>query len=319
MRIYVCIDDTDNIDSIGTGTVADYIKEKIEEELELVCTPTTRHQLLIHEDIPYTSHNSSMCFVVEQSRSDMVNTLDMLDKSDTQVFENEANLWTESYEQIKRIATDTILEYRAEGSDPGLCVVLNPDEEVHSKLIQFGMEAKVSIKTKSDAYGLASALGIHLSEHGGTGGGVIGAMAGVGLRLSGNDGEVKASLKSLDKGLYSVEALMALPEVDVIRHRDSLSIVESGDILFTSKSKTILRDGQFTLFVLGSEGAYKALEKKAIRKMEIKQKQDDGENKHCKHFVRDVYEECIDEKKVCANCSYRRWTAHAFKCLLDQL
>ena len=309
MKIYVCIDDTDNIDSIGTGTVADYIKTKIESELDLSCTPTTRHQLLIHEDIPYTSHNSSMCFIVNLRELE-VETESAVDKS---------TLWAEQLEQIKKIAMNTVLEYKAEGSDPGLCVVLNPNDEVSSKLIQFGMETKISIKTKSEAYGLASSLGVHLSEHGGTGGGIIGAMAGVGLRLSGNDGEVKASLKSFDKGSYSVESLMALPEVEIIRHIDSMAIISSGDITFTNKSKTILRKGQFTLFVTGLEGAYRALEKKQIRKMEIKQNRTDAEKEHCKHFMRDVEEECIDDKKVCANCSCRRWTNTSFKCLLDQL
>ena len=65
MKFYLCIDDTDNIDSIGTGTIAGYIKEHIEEQNWASCTQITRHQLLIHEDIPYTSHNSSMCFVGE--------------------------------------------------------------------------------------------------------------------------------------------------------------------------------------------------------------------------------------------------------------
>lgn len=304
MKIYVCIDDTDNIDSIGTGTVADYIKEKIEAELDLVCTPTTRHQLLIHEDIPYTSHNSSMCFIVG------------LKDADTQVSADDDTMWIDQLEQIKMIATNTVLEYKAEGSDPGLCVVFNPNDEMSSKLIQFGRETKESIKTKQEAYTLASSLGIHLTEHGGTGGGIIGAMAGVGLRLSGNDGEVKASLKSLEKGIYSVETLMSLPEVEIICHIDSMAVIKSGDITFTNKSKTILRNGQFTLFITGSEGNYKALEKKQIRKMETKQKRDDAENEHCKHFIRDVDEECIDDKKVCANCSYRRWTEATFRCLL---
>ena len=46
-----------------------------------------------------------------------------------------------------------------------------------------------------DAYLLAEQFPeLSLSEHGGTGDGVIGALAGVGLRLSGSDGRIKGKI-----------------------------------------------------------------------------------------------------------------------------
>lgn len=62
MHIVLCIDDTDNIDSRGTGELATLIADAIEEKGWGSCTGITRHQLFIHPDVPYTSHNSSMCF-----------------------------------------------------------------------------------------------------------------------------------------------------------------------------------------------------------------------------------------------------------------
>ena len=58
MKLLICIDDTDNLDSIGTGQL-----------LENLCADlaarglgrggfVTRHQLLIHEEIEYTSGRS---------------------------------------------------------------------------------------------------------------------------------------------------------------------------------------------------------------------------------------------------------------------
>ena len=117
MNIIVCIDDTDDIDSIGTGQVADYIKERITDNLGLECSMTTRHQLYIHEDIPYTSHNSSMCF---------------------EVFTNN----TSFIEQIKEIAIATINEFMAEGSDPGLCIAANLSEDSIKQLMNFCFETK---------------------------------------------------------------------------------------------------------------------------------------------------------------------------------
>ena len=62
MKFYLCIDDTDNLDSIGTGTIAEQIQQKLIAAGYGPCSLITRHQLFIHQDIPYTSHNSSMCF-----------------------------------------------------------------------------------------------------------------------------------------------------------------------------------------------------------------------------------------------------------------
>ena len=58
-------------------------------------------------------------------------------------------------------------------------------------LIDFGRRAKQEVLSKVLACDLAGELGIHLSEHGGTGDGVVGALAGIGLRLSGNDGRFR--------------------------------------------------------------------------------------------------------------------------------
>jgi hypothetical protein len=79
----------------------------------------------------------------------------------------------------------------AKGSDPGLCMAKLNDQLQNEKLIEFGLKAKSHVLCKSEAYNLAKETEIHLSEHGGTGIGVIGALAGIGLRLTGNDGRYR--------------------------------------------------------------------------------------------------------------------------------
>jgi len=160
INILVCIDDTDNIDSRGTGELASILAETIERKSWGKATPVTRHQLLIHPDIEYTSHNSSMCF--------------------------EANIEQEYLADITRFSMDFLLKESAEGSDPGLCIVPLDTLKDKQELINYGHNAKKNVLSKETAYALAKKLDIHLSEHGGTGIGVIGALAGTGLRLSGN-------------------------------------------------------------------------------------------------------------------------------------
>lgn len=70
MRILVSIDDTDTIKAEGaevrgTGQLASLIRQAIEDWGWGYCAPVTLHQLFIHPDIPYTSHNSAMCFQAE--------------------------------------------------------------------------------------------------------------------------------------------------------------------------------------------------------------------------------------------------------------
>lgn len=134
MRVYVAIDDTDNIEIGATGQTANNIIKMIEDNNWGQCSALTRHQLLLHRDIPYTSHNSSMCFIAEIKPS----YLDAL---------------------IEK-AADLLRSESAPGSDPGLCVV--PEEQVSARdqrqLIAFGYKAKEKVIEKQEAYTLAGML-----------------------------------------------------------------------------------------------------------------------------------------------------------------
>ena len=72
------------------------------------------------------------------------------------------------------------------GSDPGLAVAGHDD--VPLEITAFGLEAKMTVRTQDEARALARKCGIRLAGLGGTNGGVIGALAGIGLAASGNDG-----------------------------------------------------------------------------------------------------------------------------------
>jgi hypothetical protein len=98
-------------------------------------------------------------------------------------------------QDITALAGDFLWAESAPGSDPGLCIVVPERVLMPGWLMSFAFMAKNVVLTKDEAYELAGALGIHLSEHGGTGDGVIGAMAGAGLRFSGNDGRFRGKLK----------------------------------------------------------------------------------------------------------------------------
>jgi len=229
MRILVSIDDTDNIDSRGTGELATMIAEDLETNGWGSSSYVTRHQLLVHPDIPYTSHNSSMCFTAEIDQA--------------------------ALPRVISHAADFLARESADGSDPGLCVAVIDQLTDPDGLQQFGRKAKQQVLTKDEAYETARLLGVHLSEHGGTGQGIIGALAGAGLRLGGNDGRLKGWLDvETREGSITVRELLAHPQVDAVRTLDGGEVRDEDLVKMGEKPKTVLLDGMAVLLVTAARG-----------------------------------------------------------------
>ncbi|HKJ33713.1 MAG TPA: hypothetical protein VKA34_17915 [Balneolales bacterium] len=225
MKLIIAIDDTDSLESRGTGRLAQIMIEKIEQMRWGTCSRITRHQLFVHEDIPYTSHNSAMCF--------------------------EAEIDKHRYDGLIAFGMRFLETESAEGSDPGFCVVdlghvLNTDI-----LTAFGRRAKTEVLEKSTAYSIAEKLGVHLSEHGGTGQGIVGALAGTGLRLTGNDGRFRGWLHYGKAGeTISVKDLLADGLVDRVQSTEGEIIAPDLSVLLSEeKIKTVLQDHCQTVLV----------------------------------------------------------------------
>ncbi len=160
MRTYIGFDDTDVLDADrGTGKLARWFEEKLPEGCRL--WGVLRQQLPKMEGIPYTSNNSSACVVVDSEEGDVTDEL------------------------IKR-AVDHIRTLYIEGSDPGLCVVNQNNDPAISALMDFGRVCCSRRVSQKEA--MTASRKAHLSGHGGTNDGIIGAAAGIGLTLSGWSG-----------------------------------------------------------------------------------------------------------------------------------
>lgn len=230
MKLYLCIDDTDNIDSKGTGSIAQEIASLIESNGWGTCSSITRHQLLVHPDVPYTSHNSSMCFT--------------------------ADIDADALEAVKAAAIQLLERESAEGSDPGLCILVPEQlpQIQQQEIVQFGLRAKREVMTKQEAYGLAESLSVHLSEHGGTGQGVIGALAGVGLRLSGNDGRFKGNHKlRSDSKTVLVKEILDETTIELVRTEDGFVLDLAEEIVLGEKFKSVFLNHQSVLLVEAAE------------------------------------------------------------------
>lgn len=166
--LLIGIDDTDDLWSPGTGRRARALL--IELAAAGLGSPAgaTRHQLLVDDRIPYTSHNSSACLLWCSPAGDPEAVRS----------------------QIITLAGRFLERVCPPEADPGLAVVLphRLGDGAAAQLVEFGRRAKCEVLDPAEARELAARVGVHLSGHGGTQGGVLGALAGVGLHLSGNDG-----------------------------------------------------------------------------------------------------------------------------------
>jgi tRNA(Ile2) C34 agmatinyltransferase TiaS len=215
MQYLIGLDDTDNHESRGTGHLARFMAESLTQNFRV--HGVVRHQLLEDERVPKTSHNSSA----------------------TIIFDGDSCPLPEIAEFARKIMLDDFQH----GSDPGLCVVSHVPDEI----IRYGQRAQREFLHQQEPRALAAAHDIHLEGLGGTEGGVIGALASVGLTASGNDGRYVqvGSIRTLT-GLQSIDAVLA-SGIASIRTLDGQPVTDG--LVMADKLRPARRDGQPTLFV----------------------------------------------------------------------
>lgn len=292
MNFLISVDDTDDVTkAVSTGWIAERIGEKLAEAGGRIGDGISRHQLLLSDKIAYTSHNSAMCIDVE---IDSVKTEEMI-----------------------AVCEKIIKENMAKASDPGLAIcgvdlVSDPD-----RLIAFGFEAKKAVKTKEEAYALAASTdGVFLKELGGSGAGVIGALAGIGLRLSRSDGSLrgKAGLEFSGK-LLTAEEICSRFSADMVVCQDGHVLSPGDGVLVDEFIKLMYFDGHKCCIVRRREdGAFVTIHQHQEREkfMEI------TGQAVCASFVSDNDEEeyaVPQGSRSCFNCLYRRWIGGGFRCM----
>ena len=244
MNLFICIDDTDDLDSIGTGELLENMRDAAAAQGLGAGGFIVRYQLLIDDAIPYTSHNSSMCCTF---RTDDRNAL---------------TAFCRAYLET----------HCADGSDPGLCILTDDPAVDCAPLAAFGARAQTEVVTKRDAYDAAEAFGadVSLSEHGGTGDGVIGALAGAGLRAGKAEGKIKGKLYPLpDRPVMTAEDFTALYGVGQIIDDAGQPLDPSTQLHFTEPTKALFRDGKVTCVVVREDGVLKPQPKRKKEKRHV--------------------------------------------------
>jgi hypothetical protein len=238
MRYLLGIDDTDNLESRGTGYRVRQLADWLAEKQLVVPLGITRHQLLVDPQIPYTSHNSSACLSVE----------------------------TETPDDVWEASREFLLRESAPGSDAGL--TLAKWDSINDCVLSFAKRAKITVLTMPEAEQTASQSQIRCEGLTGTHCGIIGALSAVGLHRAGNDGRFLwlPGLRDLT-GRHSVGEICAMGHVDrvcTLSHSDlhPKSIVDVGEWV-----RPVLRDGRSTLYVEENNHEWHIISKEHIKKL----------------------------------------------------
>jgi tRNA(Ile2) C34 agmatinyltransferase TiaS len=215
MRYFIGIDDTDNHESRGTGHLARVMATALAQDFRV--HGVTRHQLLDDERVPKTAKNSCAGIIFEGDPYPL--------------------------EEIAMYARKVMLDDYQPESDPGLCVAT----DVSNEIISYGMRVQREFITQEVPRQLAATHYIHLEGLGGDEGGVIGALAAVGLAAQGNDGRyvMVGSIRDLE-GLLPISDVLAAGIVSV-KTMDGESVTEG--MIQTDKMRPARRNRQPILFV----------------------------------------------------------------------
>lgn len=224
MQLLIGIDDTDNTESRGTGFLSRNLANRI-EALELgQVKGITRHQLFVHDDIAYTSQNSSACLDVESFKED----------------------------ELKEFCAEFLEREAAEGSDAGLCIA--PYDSISKAIMKWGAKAKKEVLFLQDATELAKEHKLYLEGFTGKLIGQIGALAAVGLRKSGNDGRFiwlqgARELRDFDAGVYTANELIWETGIEFVQTLDGTLVPGREKIACNGWTRPVLLNNSAVLLV----------------------------------------------------------------------
>jgi hypothetical protein len=240
MHILLGVDDTDVLGhKPGTGRLARELGAHLEAAGMSRLLGVVRQQLLVDPRIPYTSHNSPACLILDIA--------DTANGASARVFDAAARY---------------VQAHAADGSDPGLCLARRDD--VDDAVVQWGWRASSEVLSKSEAVRLAWHAGVQMEELGGTGDGIIGALAAVGLTAEGNAGrflELAGGLRDLGD-CVAARALRAkgIALLSVARNGDPVPAVV--EIRTDDRVRPRLIGGRPVLFLERTDDGWRCFDRK---------------------------------------------------------
>ena len=237
-KFLLCIDDTDELGGeISTGLLAEEIAAFAGSFAPV--SFVTRHQLLLDPRINYTSHNSCMCL--------------------------EARLSESQKQSVLNFAIELLERKSAPSAEPGIAAAFEKDIVNAQELISFGKSAKEIFLSTERALETAREQNVFLKELKSGARGVIGALAGIGLRLSGNDGKIRGKFE-LKKSNLNVAELLGLNFIEAVADENLKPLSPNERVNLIGALKPVFLDFKATLLVKKEAGgSFRNLSVKELR------------------------------------------------------
>ncbi len=222
-RFFIGIDDTDSPSSKGTGYLTRELGKEIENQKLGKVLNITRHQLLISKGINFTNRNNSACIEV-----------------------NTCNI-----ESLAGFCHHFIYSNTNDEANP--VMIISPANTVSESIIEFGIKAKNEILTLKQSEKILKDYGLKADFIRKKKNGIIGALAAIGLRATGNDGRVIWVNGYEMKGLignYLAGEVYCETHVDSIKTEDGFKIPINAHINFTdNRIKPVFKENSVILLV----------------------------------------------------------------------
>ena len=222
MFFLIGIDDTDNITSQDTGSLAQLLGQGLDERGFGRLISVTSHQLFHHSNVHYTTQNQCACLLMDADE--------------------------ETRRDIELFSREFLLRESAVGANAGFA--LSAWNRLPPSITAWGDRAKTELLSRQEAMALARECKISIAGFTGSGTGVIGALAALGLYYKGNDGRYLwlPGLSDL-KGIFTYTRLIGTCPIDRVENSRGRRPLPNDRIYIGDAAYPILRDGKSVLLI----------------------------------------------------------------------
>ncbi|MDD2587241.1 MAG: hypothetical protein PHT79_09300 [Syntrophomonadaceae bacterium] len=229
MKIFVGIDDSRRLDGGGAGEIVSLLTRTIDEKGWGKSAIPSRHRLYPHPDTGYRKHNTARSFSAEVKEQYM--------------------------EELIDYACVMIKSNGTSDSNSGLAIAVPERMDNTDELIDYAYRTKETMINSDEALAMAKKPGLYIFELSGNGKGIIGALAAVGLRMTGNDGQFRGKLQ-LGTGegyIATVKEIIEKSHIEQVKNMDFENLGTEESVRMGEKVKVVLLDHQYTLMVFPTD------------------------------------------------------------------
>jgi len=177
----------------------------------------------------------------------------------------EARLTESQKQRVLDFALELLERKSALGAEPGIAAAFEKDILNVQELINFGKSAKEIFLSTEQAFETAHEQNVFLKELKSGARGIIGALAGIGLRLSGNDGKIRGKFELKESNL-SVAELLGLNFIEAVADENLKPLSPGERVNLIGALKPVFLDFKATLLVKKeASGGFRNLSVKELR------------------------------------------------------